>query len=258
MTSAEQAWQDFRTAREAELVQPHGWLTLRGFHWIPTEPGGLEGLPGTWSTDGQEARVEASAADGLIVDGEVVDGVSTQTVAETARVPWLTCGDVEIELLRRGGRLAVRWRSETSADREDFTGVPTYEYDPAWVVRARFLPAPEGRKVDVATHRPDLRQNLPAPGDVEFTLDGQPQRLTATNIKTGLSIEFHDPTNGTETEAWRQLKFDDPDEVGHVTLDFNRAINMWFAFTDFATCPAPSDGNTITVPVRAGERRAHG
>lgn len=257
MNTDVQARREFRTAREAELVRPHGWLTLQGFHWVPEEPAALAGLPGLWSTDGEDARVEAAAADGLTVDGEAVDGVSTKTVAETGRVPWLQWGDREIELLRRGGRLAVRQRAETSPDREGFAGVPTFDHDPAWVVRARFLPAPDGRKVDVATHRPDLRQNLPAPGDIEFTLDGQPQRLTATTIKAGLSIEFHDPTNGTETEAWRQLKFDDPDEEGYVTLDFNRTINMWFAFTDHATCPAPAAGNTITVPVRAGERRAH-
>src|SRR5699024_2164413 len=126
-------------------------------------------------------------------------------------------GDTQIELLRRGGRLAIRLRAETSADQESFPGVPTWPYDPAWVVQARFHPSPEGRRVDVATHRPDLRQQLLAPGEVEFTLGGQVQRLVATNIKSGLSIEFHDPTNDDETPAWRQLKFDDPDETGHVT-----------------------------------------
>ena len=77
-----------------------------------------------------------------------------------------------------------------------------------------------------------------------------------TTIKAGPSIEFHDPTNDAETPAWRQLKFAEPDADGHVVLDFNRTINMWFAFTDHATCPRPSEGNTITVPVRAGERAA--
>ena len=75
-----------------------------------------------------------------------------------------------------------------------------------------------------------------------------------TNIKTGPSIEFHDLTNGFETAAWRQLKFDAPAPDRTVVLDFNRSINMWFAFTDHATCPMPVTGNTITVPVHAGEK----
>ena len=94
-------------------------------------------------------------------------------------------------------------------------------------------------------------------GEVEFPIDGQPQRLVATNIKAGLSIEFHDPTNGDETEAWRQLKCDDPDAEGNVTLDVNRTSSMWFAYTDHATCPMPVTGNSISVPVRAGEKKAY-
>ncbi|MDO5500153.1 MAG: DUF1684 domain-containing protein [Propionibacteriaceae bacterium] len=257
MTEAIEQWQEFRRAREADLAQPRGWLTLTGFHWLPAEPTVLPGLPGRWSTDGEDAFLDARAEDGLTVDGEPVDGRSIKTVAETSRVPWAEHGETEIELLRRGGRLAIRMRAETSAHREAFAGIPTFDYDPDWVVTARFEPYAPGCKVDVATHRPELRQQLPAMGEVVFTRDGAEQRLIATNIKTGLSIEFHDPTNGEETEAWRQLKFDDPDASGSLTLDFNQTINMWFAFTDHATCPAPATGNTITVPVRAGEKKAH-
>lgn len=254
---AVQQWQKFRDARIAELTQPHGWLTLLGFHWLPESPELLDGLPGVWSTDGTNAYLDAEAADELVVDSEPVEGRSMKTVAETSRTPWVRWGDIEIELLRRGGRLAIRLRSETTPYREGFPGVPTFDYDPAWVITGRFHPYAEGTRVDVATHRPELRQSLPAMGEVEFTLDGQPQKLIATNIKSGLSIEFHDPTNGNETEAWRQLKFADPDAEGNVTLDFNRTNNMWFAFTDHATCPRPAEGNTITVPVRAGEKKAH-
>ncbi len=254
MTEGIEQWREFRRAREAELTQPRGWLTLTGFHWLPETPTTLGDLPGRWSTDGQDAFLDAAPQDGLSVDGAPVDGRSRKTVAETSRAPWVEFGGTEIELLRRGGRLAIRMRAETSPDRERFAGVPTFDYDPAWVITATFEPYPDGRKVDVATHKPELRQQLPAMGEVVFTVDGQPQRLVATNIKTGLSIEFHDPTNGVETEPWRQLKFDDPGTDGTVVLDFNRAINMWFAFTDHATCPMPVTGNTITVPVRAGER----
>lgn len=256
MSGAIEQWQEFRRAREAELAQPRGWLTLTGFHWLSDAPAEFPGVPGRWSTDGREAWVDATAEDGLTEDGVLIEGRSTKTVAETGRVPWVRHDDTEIELLRRGGRLAIRLRAETSADREAFTGVPTFDYDPAWVIPARFEPYAEGTKVDVATHKPELRQQLPAIGEVVFSLAGQEQRLVATTIKSGLSIEFHDPTNGDETEAWRQLKFDDPDADGRVTLDFNRTINMWFAFTDHATCPQPSSGNFITVPVRAGEKKA--
>lgn len=256
-TAAEGAWRAFRAAREAELVQPYGWLTLQGFHWLPERPSTLAGLPGRWWTDGQEAFLEATAADGLGAEGRMMAGRSAKTVAETSRSSWVRWGDTEIELLRRGGRFAIRLRAATSPERENFDGVPTFDYDQAWIIQGDFRALPEGDRLDVATCRPELRQRLPAVGEVRFEIDGQPQRLIAISIKTGPSIEFHDPTNDDETEAWRQLKFDWPDETGHVLLDFNRTINMWFAFTDHATCPKPTESNVITVPVRAGEKRVH-
>ena len=248
------SWQAFRAHREAELVDPYGWLTLQGFHWLPAEPGPVPDLPGSWSATAEEARLEASVTDGLTLDGTPLDGVSTRTVAEAGRVPWVDFGDVRVELLRRGGRLAIRLRAETSADRESFDGVAHFDFDPAWVLEGTYEPYEELRPTEVATIRPDLRQCVSASGEVTFIADGQPQRLVVTAMKYGLGVEFHDPTNGAETPAWRQLKFAEPTPDGTVVLDFNRAVDMWFAVTAYATGPAPFEGNRVTVPVPAGEK----
>ncbi len=235
----------FRAEREAELVEPYGWLTLSGFYWLPTTPEPLPDLPGMWW-----ASPDQSAAHHLD------EGVEHQLgAAEYARVPWIEVGERRVELLRRGGRLAVRVRAATSADREGFTGVRLFDYDEAWIVAARFSAYSDDREVEVASIRPDLRQVMHPIGEVEFDLGGQPQRLAVTKGKYGWGVEFHDPTNGTETELWRQVHFDPPGPDGLVTIDFNRALNMWFAFTDHATCPAPIAGNVVSVPVRAGEKR---
>ena len=247
------AWRAFRTRRETELVEPYGWLTLQGFHWLPSEPGPLPGLPGTWSADHERARLVATADDGLTIDDAPLDGESVLTVAEAGRVPWVDHGATRIELLRRGGRLAIRLRAETSADREAFSGVPHVDFDPDWVIEGLYRPYPTPRPTEVATIRPDLRQHVSAAGEVVFSIAGEPQRLVVTAMKYGLGVEFHDPTNGSRTPAWRQLKFAEPGPDGRVVLDFNRAVNMWFAFTSYATCPAPMEGNHITVPVLAGE-----
>ncbi len=47
--------------------------------------------------------------------------------------------------------------------------------------------------------------------------------------------------------AWRT----GPDAV---TLDFNRAVNLPCAYTEFATCPLPPAGNRLAVAVEAGEK----
>ena len=36
-------------------------------------------------------------------------------------------------------------------------------------------------------------------------------------------------------------------------IDFNRAVNLPFAFTEFGTCPAPVPGNDLPLAVTAGE-----
>jgi len=247
----------FRAEREAELVEPYGWLTLSGYHWLDETPTALPGLPGRWWRDADQGvgHVSATLDDGLTHSGEPVDGEVVLDVAEYGRVPWVDHGDTRVELLRRGGRLAVRVRARSSADREAFTHVPTFPYDPAWRVAATFTPYDEERAVEVASIRPDLNQVMHPIGEVTFTLGGEAQRLAVTKGKYGWGVEFHDPTNGDETELWRQLHFDPPAEgSAQATLDFNRSLNMWFAFTDFATCPAPIAGNVISVPVRAGER----
>jgi uncharacterized protein len=258
MPGDDEDFRAFRAERIAELVEPYGWLTLRGFHWLPTTPSELPGLPGRWSaaTDQSAATVTAIPADGLSRDGEPLDGASSLTVAEYGRVPWVDRGDVRVELLRRGGRLAVRVRAATSPDQMSFAGVPVFEYDDAWRLTGTFTAYDEARDAEVATIRPDLRQVMHPFGEVSFVAGGEEQRLAVTEGKYGWGVEFHDPTNGTETERWRQLHFDPPAPgETEVILDFNRCLNMWFAFTDFATCPAPIEGNVITVPVRAGERR---
>ena len=40
-----------------------------------------------------------------------------------------------------------------------------------------------------------------------------------------------------------------------VLIDFNRTINLPFAFTPYGTCPAPVAGNRLGLPVTAGEKK---
>jgi uncharacterized protein len=64
-----------------------------------------------------------------------------------------------------------------------------------------------------------------------------------------------DATSGVSTyPANRSLQVDAPDAQGTVTLDFNRAVNLPCAYTDFATCPLPPAENRLPIAVEAGEK----
>ena len=102
-----------------------------------------------------------------------------------------------------------------------------------------------------------LRHVYAAPGQIEFSVDGQALRLTAFNGRSpgSLHVLFTDATSGVTTyPASRSLQIDAPGEDGTVTLDFNRAVNLPCAYTEFATCPLPPAENRLPIPVEAGEQ----
>ena len=102
-----------------------------------------------------------------------------------------------------------------------------------------------------------LQHVYATPGEIEFAVDGQTLALIAFNgYKPGsLHILFTDATSGVTTyPANRALQVAAPAADGTVTLDFNRAVNLPCAYTEFATCPLPPAGNRLPVAVEAGEK----
>lgn len=253
-------WTRWHAAREAELRAEHGWLSITAFHWLPDVPTVLPGLPGLWHSSGGWAHLTATHADLLVpfdgpATGAAVHGSIAARVEEAGSRNWVRDGRRVVELVRRGGRDAVRVRDPKAPERLAFRGVPTFPVDPKWVAQGTFSPFAQPAAVTVETARADLQQQVRAVGTVEVLIAGTPHRLTATAGPQGrLNLAFTDPTNGRLTAPWRVVTVDAPDENGAVVADFNRTVNLPFAFTEFGTCPAPVPGNHLPVPVNAGER----
>lgn len=250
----EQDWQTWHTLREQDLNTDYGWLTIVAFNWLSASPSQLPGLPGEWWTADGQAHVRA--ADGLTLNGEPLVGSVSASVAEAGSLSWLLHGDKLVELVLRGGRYAIRQRDPRATTRVGFSGVPTYAVDPSWVVTGHFSPYEEPVRVEVTTARPDLRQHVTAIGTVHLALGDSAYELVATAAGEGkVALSFHDETNGGETAPWRTVTTGPVQADRSVVVDFNRAINLPYAFTDYGTCPAPVAGNQLAVPVTAGEKR---
>jgi len=148
-------------------------------------------------------------------------------------------------------------RDPQAPTRTEFTGVPVFDYDPAWVVPARLASFPQPRTERVRSAAPGLTQVATTLGTVTVQIDGRDHTLTATGRADRWHLSFSDATSGAQTSAWRvvPVQITGPDAG---VVDFNRAVNYPYAFTDFGTCPAPVAGNHLTVAVRAGERAPHG
>lgn len=253
-------WTRWHALREADLRAEHGWLSITAFHWLTEAPTTLPGLPGRWHSRGGWAHLTAGAPDGLVIGdgpaaGTPVRGSVAARVDEAGSTIWVRHGDRAVELVRRGGRDAVRVRDPKAPERLAFQGVPTFPVDPAWVRSGRYNPFPEPAAITVETARPDLRQQVSAVGTVEFVLDGDLRVLTATAGPRGrLNLAFTDPTNSRLTAPWRVVTIEPADDNSAVVIDFNRTVNLPFAFSEFGTCPAPVPGNHLPVAVNAGER----
>jgi uncharacterized protein (DUF1684 family) len=253
-------WAGWHAEREDVLRVPHGWLSLTGLYWLDGEARRYGDLPGTWrvADGGSELGAEITAADedGVVIDGEPVDGTARVEPVDGLPGVLVTVGARRVEVIRREHHLALRVRDPEAPTRKAFAGVPAFPVDAAWVVTGRFEPWDAPRRIDVGTVVDGLGFHPTAVGTVRFTLGGAEQELIALGGEDGgLRLHFRDGTSGTSTYGGgRVVRTAPPAADGTVRIDLNRTVNLPCSFTAFATCPLPPAGNVVTVPVEAGEK----
>jgi uncharacterized protein (DUF1684 family) len=237
----------------ARLTGERGWLSVVALHWLDPGVNRPEGLPGTFTLRDGRVELDARAGDGYALDGAPVERRMLASDASGSPDLLSLGASRHVQLLERGGRLALRVWDAAAAPRRDFRGIETFPFDPAWIVEARWEAWPEPRPVEVVDVTGSVARRL-VPGRAVFGIGGQRLALEPTADGAGLVFVFRDATAGVETYgAGRFLSAAAPRE-GRVVLDFNRAVNPPCAFTPFATCPLPRPENVLPVRVTAGER----
>ena len=101
----------------------------------------------------------------------------------------------------------------------------------------------------------DLRQQVIAVGTVEIAFPDGP-RTAAGHRGPGRPARISPSATGPTarlTAPWRVVSTSIPTETGALVVDFNRTVNLPFAFTEYGTCPAPVPENTLPLAVTAGE-----
>ncbi|HEX3790838.1 MAG TPA: DUF1684 domain-containing protein [Pseudonocardiaceae bacterium] len=248
-------WRQWHNDREESLAEPYGWLALVSLDWLENAPRAYPGLPGLWWQDQDAAYLDPQGTT-VTHEGEPVTEVRRFELVNSGAGTRVIAGDVEIEIARRSGYL-IRVHDPKAPVLHAFHGVPSYQPNPGWVIQGRFQPFDEPRPTTVGAVVEGLSHVYVAPGLVHFEHDGVQHTLTAFNGKQpgALSILFTDGTSGVTTYAAnRSLPIDAPAEDGTVVLDFNHAVNLPCAFTDYATCPLPPQGNNLPFAVEAGEK----
>lgn len=263
-----QAW---RAERRARLLEPDGWASLVGLHWIELPAhyvgsGATNGIRlakgpdklGLLQQQGGKVWLTPEADAGLTVDGEAAaDRFELQSdLSATPTLVGFDEGRGQLSLVERGGRRALRVKH---AEADTLTRLGPLDYwpaDPAWRVPARFVAHPAGKTLQIMDIT-SQQAPQPNPGLVEFEHGGATYRLEALEGEDGgLFLVFADRTSGHDSYgAGRYLYTAAPAADGSLLVDFNRAYNPPCVFTDFATCPLPPPENRLDLAITAGEKK---
>jgi len=133
-----------------------------------------------------------------------------------------------------------------------------FPIDPDYNVAATLKPSDDQTMILMPTSTGTSRQMRRA-GTLEFSLKGQPMKLTAFVDLTDrnlnhLSVMFSDLTSGIETySAGRYLDLS-RNQTGIYDLDFNLAYHPYCYYNVSYECPYPPPENRLKIPIHAGER----
>lgn len=246
----------YHERRELAAVQPTGNLALVNTQWVDSEQT-IWGVPGTWAPADTGLTVTATAADGIRVDGELVDGTAVVRGKDQPEPSTVLFSDTVQGFVIAGdnGSYALRvWDSQSEAI-QNFGGIDVFPYNPEWVIRADFHENPEGTTLGFEQLKSDGKtKEHVIPGEIRFTKDGVDYTLAAFKSGRALQLVFADATNGESTYSVGRFLFVAPNTDGTITLDFNLAVLPPCAFSYNFNCPLPPKQNRFTVAINAGEK----
>lgn len=273
------AW---REAHKADLLKPDGWLSLAGLEWL--QPGDnsigssadnkirlAAGSPahlGVLHLEGDSVILNPPAEGfpkDFLVAGSPAKSQSLRAEANNDKVsPHLTIGTLNMYVIRREARSALRIKDSHSPSIVGFHGLKWYAPEAAYRVTAQWIPYVPPKTITLAT-LVGTNYDQPVPGAAEFTLAGKTFRLEPVLEDPAVAKLFfilRDTTSATTTYgACRFLYTGFPtnglDKRGELVLDFNRLENPPCAYTPYATCPLPPVGNRLPIALPVGEKRYH-
>jgi len=145
-------------------------------------------------------------------------------------------------------------------EKSGFRGLNYYPVNPNLRFSAKLHRYPRPDRIRLGTNTGEIRGGLRY-GYFDFKVGAQTCRLQvyrledAANHEASLFIPFRDATSGQETYgAGRYIDLKE-NTSGVYDLDFNRAYNPFCAYNTEYSCPLPPAENTLTVPIRAGEKK---
>ena len=272
------AW---RAEHTADLLKPDGWLSLVALEWlrqgdntVGAAPdnrirlfGGAEHLA-VLHLEGETVTLEPPVGgfpNDFLVAGSPARSQALRAEANKDKVaPRMTIGTLNMYVIRRETRFALRIKDSHSPLIVDFQGLKWYPPNEAYRVTAKWIPYSPFKTITLAT-LVGTNYDQPVPGVAELVLAGKTWRLEPVLEDPAVAKLFfilRDTTSTTTTYgACRFLYTGFPmnglDKPGELVLDFNRLENPPCAYSPFSTCPLPPRGNQLPIALPVGEQRYH-
>jgi len=260
--------EDWRAKAETGLKRDNGWLTLAGRYVM--KPG--QNTFGTGERNdivfpkglGPE-RMGTMVVEPDKVTLKLAPGVTMQKdgVPFTERVmgtsvdnrDWVSSGRTAFHVIARDDRYILRLADNESAVRKNFQGRVWYGVNESYKVKAKYVPYNPVRKIAIVNVLDEVSDE-PAPGYVEFKLNGKTYKLDAVGDDDGLFFILKDDTAGKTTYGSGRFLYVDKKPAPGETfdLDLNRTYNPPCAFSEYTTCPLPPKQNILKTKIEAGEK----
>ena len=271
----------WRTQHTAELLKPDGWLSLVALEWLQPGDNTLGSAPdnkirlakgpahlAVIHLEGESVALNAPAEgfpQDFVVNGAPARSQSLRAEGNKDKfAPRMTIGDLNLYVIRRENRFALRIKDAHSPTITGFHGLKWYPPDESYRVTAKWIPYAPYKTITLAT-LVGTNYDQPVPGAVEFVLAGKTWRLEPVLEDPAVAKLFfilRDTTSTTTTYQAARFLYtgfasNGLDKPGELVLDFNRLENPPCAYTPYSTCPLPPSGNRLLIPLPVGELRYH-
>jgi uncharacterized protein (DUF1684 family) len=249
---------NFRRRREEAAKSPQGFLSLVNTQWV-TEATTVWAAKGTWAPrpdGGSGLVVTATADEGVMVDGELVDGEAIARGKDDDNPSTIVFSETSTGTVISGNEgYALRVFDQNSDDNQNFSHVDGYPYNPEMLFVAGWEEIPGGSLVGFEHLKDDgeARDEV-VPGTIVLEYGGETYRLSAFKAGKALQLVFADATSGVDTYSVGRFLFCAPNPDGTITLDFNYAVLPPCAFSYQYNCPLPPANNRLPFAIEAGEK----
>jgi uncharacterized protein (DUF1684 family) len=262
------AVEDWRATVDKGLRRDNGWLTLAGR--FPMKTGA-----NTFGTDEKNDIVfpkgigPAQMGTFLVEPGKVTLKLAPGVSMEKDGMPfservmgtnldkrdWVSSGRIAFHVIEREGKYILRLADNESDVRKNFQGRVWFPVSEGYKVKAKFVAYNPPHKIPIVNILDEVSDE-PAPGYVEFKLNGKTYKLDAVGDDDGLFFILKDDTAGKTTYGSGRFLYVDKKPAPGETfdLDLNRAYNPPCAFSEYTTCPLPPKQNILKTKIEAGEK----